>query len=278
MIQDIVVNLAVEDGQDPVADYAISVAKLFEAELSGIAFSYDPIVLAAATPMDAMPPDLIEAQRAESVKAARQAVARFKQTAATAELEAEGRTIEASAGGAGSVFGRLARTFDLTVVAQTGPDQPSSQDLIIEAALFESGRPIIVVPYIQKDGLKLDRVMVCWDGSRTAARALADAMPLLEHAKSIEIVTVSNGHDQNLNGHGAEAVAQHLTRHGLKAEIKPIVADTNVSGTLLSHAADTGADIMVMGGYGHSRLRELVLGGATREILGSMTVPVLMSH
>jgi nucleotide-binding universal stress UspA family protein len=188
--------------------------------------------------------------------------------------------LEATVGGAANAFARLARTFDLTVAAQAEPRHGMPGDLIVQAALFDSGRPVIVVPYIQQDPLKLDRVMVCWDGSRTAARAVADAMPLLEFAKSIEVVTVSNGKGNGSGAKqaGAEDVAQHLMRHGLKAEIKPIVADSDIATTLLSHAADTGADVMVMGGYGHSRLREFILGGVTRGILASMTVPVLMSH
>jgi nucleotide-binding universal stress UspA family protein len=277
MIQDIVVNLAIGRDRDPAADYAISVAKLFEAELAGVAFCYEPIIT-VATPLDAMPPDLIEAERVENAHAAEEAVTRFKKATADADLAAETRTVEASVGGAAGAFARLARTFDLTVAGQAEPKRAMPEDLIVEAALFESGRPVIIVPYIQKDALKLDRVMVCWDGSRTAARAVADAMPLLEFAKSIEVVTVSNGHGNGSKAFGAEEVAQHLVRHGLKAEIKPIVADGEVATTLLSHAADTSADVMVMGGYGHSRLREFILGGVTRGILGSMTIPVLMSH
>ena len=228
--------------------------------------------------MGAMPSDFIEVQRAENTKAAEEAVSRFKQATAKVDLPAETKTIQASLAGAPTVFGRIARAFDLSIAAQAEADRSVTDDLIIEAALFESGRPIIVVPYIQKGGLKLDRVMVCWDGSRTAARALADAMPLLEFAKSVEVVTIANGR----NGDAGELTAdvgQHLTRHGLKAETRRIAAGGNdVASVLLSHAADSAADLMVMGGYGHSRLREFILGGVTRGILGSMTIPVLMSH
>jgi nucleotide-binding universal stress UspA family protein len=134
------------------------------------------------------------------------------------------------------------------------------------------------VPYIQKAGLKLDRVMVCWDGSRAAARAVADAMPFLHKAKQVEIVIIATGRPKSDEVPGAD-LGQHLARHGLKVEVKRITSpDIDVPSTILSYAADSSADMIVMGGYGHSRLREFVLGGATRGILESMTVPVLMSH
>jgi nucleotide-binding universal stress UspA family protein len=274
MIQDIIVSLAVGRPHDPAMGFAISVAETFDAELAGIAFCYAPVVVAG--PMDAIPADLIESQQAENTKAAREAITRFKEAAATVDLPAEMQTIEAGAEEAPSTFGRLARAFDLAIVSQSQPETAGPEERIVEAALFESGRPVIIVPYIQKAGLKLDRVLVCWDGSRTAARALADAMPLLELAKSIEIVTVGNGHEGD-KGQLA-SVEKHLARHGLTAETKQITADVDVASTILSHAADSSADLIVMGGYGHSRLREFILGGVTRDILNAMTVPVLMSH
>jgi nucleotide-binding universal stress UspA family protein len=274
MIEDIIVSLTVGRSRDPTVGFAVSVAETFDAELAGIAFCYAPVIVAG--PLDAVPADFIETQRAENARAAREAVARFKEVTAAVDLPAEIRTVEAGLEEVPGTFGRLARTFDLAIVSQSEPDRIGLEDRIVEAALFESGRPVIVVPYIQKNGLKLDRVLVCWDGSRTAARALADAIPLLELAKSVEIVTVNNGHESDeLHFSG---IGKHLARHGLTAETKQITADVDVASTILSHAADSSADLIVMGGYGHSRLREFILGGVTRGILGAMTVPVLMSH
>jgi nucleotide-binding universal stress UspA family protein len=186
--------------------------------------------------------------------------------------------VEVPVANAANLFGSIARRFDLSVVGQAEPDKPGPDHLIVESTLFESGRPVLVVPYIQKAGLKLDRVMVGWDGSRSAARAVADAMPLLVRAKATEVVIVTGERAKSDEIPGAD-IAHHLARHGAKVEVKQIVAtDTDVANTILSHAADSSADFLVMGGYGHSRLREFILGGATRGILGSMTIPTLMSH
>jgi nucleotide-binding universal stress UspA family protein len=176
------------------------------------------------------------------------------------------------------MFSRIARRFDLSVVAQAEPEKSAVEEVIAEAALFESGRPVIVVPYIQKGPFKLDQVMVCWDGSRAAARAIGDAVPLLKQSKRVEIVIVANERGKEDEIAGAD-LGEHLARHDLNVEVKrTVLGDIDVADILLSHAADSGADFMVMGGYGHSRLREFVLGGVTRSIFRTMTVPVLMAH
>ena len=134
------------------------------------------------------------------------------------------------------------------------------------------------MPYTQKHGAKFDCVMIGWDGSRTAARAIGDAMPLLKVAKMIDVFTVATGPTKNTENPGVD-IRQHLSRHGLNVEVKNIMAgDIDVTNAILNHAADTAADFMVMGGYGHSRLREYVFGGATRGILTAMTLPTLMSN
>ena len=194
-----------------------------------------------------------------------------------AGISADARWMTASFVGTADVFSRIARRFDLSIVRQAEPGKNTPAPLIIEAALFQTGRPVLIVPYIQKGGIKLDRVMVCWDGSRSAARATGDAIPFLERAKTVEIVMATErGRSDEMPG---ADIAQHLARHGIPVEVKQIVApNAKAADVILSHAADASADILVMGGFGHSRLREFVLGGVTRSILDSMTVPTLMSH
>ena len=275
MIKDIVVNLGL-GAHDRAGDFAISVADAFEAHVLGVAFAYEPIIPGSV--MGGIPPDFIEAQRVESEEKARTAIARFEQAAKRAGVAAETRTISASISGAADQLGRLGRRFDLIVVGQAERDKALPDEVVDEGVLFESGRPVIFVPYIQKTGLKLDRVMVCWDGSRAATRAVADAMPLLQKAKRVEIVMVASGKAKGDEIPGAD-LGQRLARHGLKVDVKRITSpDIDVPSTILSYAADSSTDLIVMGGYGHSRLREFVLGGVTRGLLESMTVPVLMSH
>ena len=277
IIKDIVVNLSVAEGGSYAGDYAVSVAAALDAHVTGIAFAYDPIVPVASTGY--IPPEVIETQQRDSEEAAKAAMSRFSAAADRAGVTAEPTMLAASFAGAGEQFGQIARRFDLAIVGQAEPDRGGSvEELIAESVLFESGRPVIMVPYIQKAPLKLDRVMACWDGSRQAARAIADAMPLLERAGLVEVVIVTNERGKKDEIPGAD-MGQHLARHGLKVDIKRISEGSiDIADALLSHAADFSADFVVMGGYGHSRLREFVLGGVTRNILRSMTAPVLMSH
>ncbi len=276
MIKDIVVNLTIGVERDAAANYAVSLASIFKAHLVGVAFVYDP--KASANLIVGIPAELIDAQRAATKHLANEAVVRFEALAKQAGVMTESQMIDVAPGHVGDTFGRLARSFDLSVIRQAEPNKAEQEVPIIEGALFESGRPVIVVPYVQMQGAKFNRVMVGWDGSQTAARAIGDAMPVLERAKMIEIFTVVAGPTKNTELPGID-IGQHLSRHGLKVEVKRIPAEgINVPEAILSHAADISADFMVMGGYGHSRLREYVLGGATRGILASMTLPTLMSN
>ncbi len=275
MIKDIVLCLLKGAEADASVDYAVSVAAAFEAHLAGVAFAYETVP--AAMLIDDVPPDWIDELRAEAENAAKAALARFEEAARRAGLSAESRRLDASFAGTADLFGRIARRFDLSVVRQAEPDDQTPAELIIEAALFDTGRPVLLVPYIQKAPLALDRVMVCWDGSRSAARAVGDALPFLARAKAVEVVVVGDRLKSD-EMPGAD-IAHHLARHDFPVELKRIVApDADVAGILLSHAADSAASFMVTGGYGHSRLREFVLGGATRGVLSQMTVPTLMSH
>jgi nucleotide-binding universal stress UspA family protein len=276
MIKDVVVNLTGGQPQDFAADYAVSIGATFGAHVAGVGFIYEPVI--PGSMLGGIPTDLIEVQREENSKAAKEAIARFEAAVKAANLSAETRMVDASVAGAADLFGRIARRFDIAVVGQARREQGASEELLIEGALFGSGRPVVIVPFVQKQGLKLDRIIICWDGSRPAARAIADAMPFLKRAKAIEIVVVTGERDKSGEITGTN-MRRHLARHDISVEIKHITgAGADVPNTILSHAADSGTDFMVLGGYGHSRLREFILGGVTRSIMRSMTVPVLMSH
>ena len=275
MVTDILVNLTVGQPRDFAADFAISIASLFGAHLSAVAFALKPPV--GGSVLDGLAPSIVDEWIARQRDDAERVKHAFDDRARQAGILANSRVFSDIAASAAQTFSTIARAYDLSVLAQARPDDDPLESLMIEATLFESGRPVLLVPYIQREGIKLRRVMVCWDGSRNAARAVGDSMPLLKRADRIDVVTV----DQKERRHelaGAQ-IAEHLARHKLNVELKPIVApESGITDVLLSHAADSSADLMVMGGYGHTRFREFVLGGATRGILGAMTMPVLMSH
>ena len=275
MIKDIVVNLNVGTTASSASDFAISVAAAFDAHLTGIAFLHSPII--PVTGAGNIPAEVMVTQQDYQAAVATMQEC-FADASGRAGIKAELLTISASLVSAGEQFGRIARRFDLAVVGQAEPKTNTVEGVIVEAALFDSGRPLIIVRYTQKAPLKLDRVMVCWDGGRAAARAVGDAMPLLQRAGRVQVVIIANEPGKQDQIEGAD-VGAHLARHGLNVEVKRIpLGDIDVANVLLSHAADEGIDCIVMGGYGHARLREFVLGGVTRTILRSMTAPVLMSH
>jgi nucleotide-binding universal stress UspA family protein len=226
-----------------------------------------------------IPPDIVAQMVAESEKSAMAAIERFDAAAKRSLISAEHRLLRTLGAEAPTILATLARRFDLSVFMQSEPGRVDNDDMI-ETALFQSGRPLIVVPYIQKDGLKLDRVVCCWDGSRAAARAFNDALPLLTRANTVDLLIVLNEKTNSDNGEirGVE-IATHLARHDVKVQLQTVpAADIDVTNAILSYVADNSGTLIVMGGYGHARLREVILGGVTREMLKSMNVPVFMSH
>ena len=246
MIKDILLNLSADVRQETAENYAISVAGAFGAHLAAMTFAYDP-VLSAAVMGDALPVDFINAQRALVEEGANAAATKLSEVARRSGISVETQVETTSFGAAADIFGQFARRFDLSIVSQANPDVVGPQNLIIEAALFQSGRPVVVVPYIQKTGLTLDRVLVCWDGGRQAARAIADALPFLHRAKAIEVVTVATEPLKSDDLPDAD-IARHLARHDLKVDLKRIVRrGIDVADSIVSYAADVSADFIVMG-------------------------------
>lgn len=170
-----------------------------------------------------------------------------------------------------------ARHADAMIVPQ--PDRRAAGDIaaLAENLVMESGRPVLIVPNAGAYAGQAKHVVCAWNGTRESARAMADALPLLRRAEKVSILSVDpKGAEKRLPG---ADIALHLARHGVTAEATTTYADgIGVGDALLSRIADLGADMLVMGAYGHSRAREAVFGGATRDVLDRMTVPVLMSH
>jgi nucleotide-binding universal stress UspA family protein len=277
MIKDIIVNLEHKIARDPARDFAITIAETFDTHVVGIAFGYAPGLPGYA--MLEIPSDIMAQMIAESEKVALAAIERFEAAARRSLVSAEHRLLKSIGADAPLVLSTLARRFDLSVFMQSEPDGVDNDDMI-ETSLFESGRPLIVVPYIQKEGLNLDHMVCCWDGSRAAARAINDALPLLVKAMTVDLLIVLNEKTTSAGNEirGAE-IAKHLARHDVKVQIVTVPApDIDVTNAILSYVADVSGTLIVMGGYGHARLREVILGGVTRDMLKTMTVPVFMSH
>lgn len=172
-----------------------------------------------------------------------------------------------------------ARHASVTVVGQAAHDREEELpgDELVHQLLLSSGRPVLVVPETEPPSAAPGgRVLVAWNGTREAARAVADAMPVLAKARAVQVVSAGQ---QNRDFDTLTEIGRHLARHEVSAHCRVLPgADHDVGAAILSAAADFRADLLVMGGYGHSRLREVVLGGATRHVLRHSTLPVLMSH
>ncbi len=279
--RDILVHLDAEPasaGSERRRSYAISLAAMFEAQLTGLVFDLEayvpPMVMAE------LPSDIRLQQQRESAASARKASDAFDQSARTVGIGYETRIVQASHGMAPQQLASHGRVADLLVVGQSDPadEMPIRGDLI-EAALFESGRPTLIVPYTGYDEARFERVIIAWDGGREATRAVHDALPILHRAAQAEVLVIGDDTAASRAGEPGADLALHLARHGLNVTAKRLSYENiDLGNAALSHAADFGADLLVMGGFARPRLRQIILGGMTRSILESMTLPVLMSH
>jgi nucleotide-binding universal stress UspA family protein len=263
---------------------AAALAKAHGAQLIGV-HVVPPLFIPAYMPGDASPGliDVIEAQRKSAQAKAEAHFSGLKRDLPSAIW----RVVDADvAGPSSNIIPALAsevRQADLAIVGQAGPGEEDSDTpgLVPEELVMRAGRPVLVVPYAGRFAGVGERAVVAWTDTREAARAMSDALPLLKLAKSVTVMQIGDkGADQEARRAALTGVAGYLERHGVKAaaEFVPGGGDVAPADLLLSRVADLAADLLVMGGYGHSRFRELVLGGVTREILSSMTIPVLLSH
>ena len=177
-------------------------------------------------------------------------------------------------------IGLQARYCDLVVLGQTSQDDPSFAvgANFPEQVILDSGCPALIIPYIGALKTFGTKVLVAWNGSMEAMRAVHDAIPLLQRADIVDVVIFNPSEDTQGREPGAD-IGLYLSRQGVKVNLKAEASEIrNIGNALLSRAADFGSDLIVMGCYGHSRFREVIMGGVSRTLLESMTVPVLMSH
>jgi len=278
-IRDILVQVDSSRGNAARVDASIALADAFDAHLAALTLVPEPYIPAAVGVN--IPPEILEQQRQRAEEDANAILDRVDERAGKFGRPVERRHEIAAVDRLPAILARHARHADLAIVGQPDPDEDGTdQALLVEAAFMYSGRPALIVPYIGARAMPPETVICCWDGSREAARAINDAIPLLQKARRVLVTVVD---PDRLGGRvgpiaGAD-MATHLAHHGIEVEVKDLESGgLDIPDVLLSHAADEGADMLVMGGYGHSRLREIVFGGTTQHILEHMTVPVLMAH
>jgi nucleotide-binding universal stress UspA family protein len=278
-LKDILVHLDATARSGQRLDLAIDLARRHEAHLSALC------VVDIGLPLIAMDggggaalAGLIEKLRDTALADAARVEADFRERVRREALQGEWRQAE---GMPGELLALHARHADLVIVGQDDPGAPDGSPAGLAAGLlFSAGRPVLVVPYAGDFATVGRRILVGWNASREAARAVNDALPLIAMAETATVLAANPR--RGLDGLGEQPgadIALHLARHGASVAVEHRIApDVPDADLLLNHAMDISADLIVMGAYGHSRLREFALGGMTRTILKQMTVPVLLSH
>ena len=278
--KDILVHLDSGKAAQDKVEAAIALAKRQDARLVGVALALKSTISSYLGVE--IPASLNEQQQAIVQAAAQKAVAGFEEAASKADIAYTSKIIQCGASKAPALLAFHARHADLTFMGQPNPDDDNHafQESLLDGVLFASGRPVYVLPYIGRELRKVRKAVVAWDGGKKAVRAANDAIPLLQNRDEV-IVLVINPDDRR-EAHGEEPgedIAAHLSRHGINATVDIQVAPEGSSDNLiLNYMADSGADLLVMGAYGHSRLREKAFGGVTNTIMHQMTTPVLMSE
>jgi nucleotide-binding universal stress UspA family protein len=275
----ILVHLDNEDRAPGILAAATALARKNEAHLIGLFVA--PGIDVAPSFGFYIPAEILELHRNACLKIGKKLEKAFNDAVGAEGLSSsEFRSVEA-AGQADSLpvieHGRMA---DLVIIGQTDDEKDgSSARELRERVLLETGRPVLFIPYIGTYDTIGDQVLLAWNARREAARGAFDALPFLKAAKNVRVHWVNAADEDEENNLPGAELAATLARHGVHVEAEGSVArGISVADELLGRAADYGSDLLVMGGYGHSRTRQLVFGGATREILNHMTLPVLMSH
>jgi nucleotide-binding universal stress UspA family protein len=277
MLKDILVHIPSERSIRPIADSAISLATMHAAHLDAVSIGFETANLGLSIDGAAAVAAIYRVEHESALARANAALAVFEAEARNAGITYGLQPLTGGPAEIAATVGTLARLYDLTVVLQPEPDYGTFDNTVPQEILFQSGGPVVFIPYTHTGPFEPKHIGIAWDGSRLAARALRDAGPFLARAQHITIISVNE--KEVPADVSAATLKSHLARHGLPASIVRMDADrTDVQPTILSIAADAGLDLIVMGGYGHSRLNERILGGVTRGMFQSMTVPTLMSH
>jgi len=274
-IKDAVSYISPVPASELTARFAAGLAQHFGTEVTGLTFPFDvayPADLHTGVPDESFQ-KLREKNREDALVAMTHAKSIFDQgTSKFIGVMETCLTAEAI-----DSFVEYARLRDIAILPNRREKLHIERPLI-EAVLFGSGLPVMLIPEDGKTTFAIDRILIAWDYSRVAARAVGDAMPLLAKAKRVHIVTVTD--DKELRPRmDAHELARHLARHGVAVVVdQALRGNMSIGDALFRQAAAINADLLVMGGFGHSRLRDFILGGATQQILAWAPLPILMSH
>ena len=277
MFRNILVHIPSERPVRPVIEVAVALAMARRSHLDAVAIGYESMgaVGTLVGSGGAAIAAVVGAEQERAQERADAAISVFDVEAKLAEIAYGVRSVTAVPAEVGETIGALARLYDMTIVLQPDSSKSSYDNDIPQTILFKSGGPMLMVPYIHKGPLDTHHVGIAWDGGRLAARALRDAMPFLMGAKAVTVIAVN----EQASEASSDQLVGHLARRGIAARVQRLAVERgDVQAAILSIAAESDMGLLVMGGYGHSRLQERILGGVTRGMFESMTVPVLMSH
>lgn len=259
---------------------ALQLAMSHQAHLVGLALAVEPTIPAYIGAE--LPVEVRDIQRKAADDRAAAQTELFERLVSKEGISSETRVVHCYESTAGDTLSFHARHADLVVMGQADPDShfASLTNSMAEEVLFSTGRPIFLVPYIGSKRPFAGKAIIAWDGGREASRAVHDALPILVNMDEVIVLVVDAG--KHSRSHGAEPgadLATHIARHGIKVRVDRVQsAGIDIAEVILNSIAENGANLLIMGGYGHSRLREMTLGGVTHTILKEMTAPVLMSH
>ena len=278
MIKDLLVHLDGSEADERRLAFAEPIARKSDAFLTGLLVNEIPEVMVAGDPSLSAAQVVIDLQN-EAIETGNKTKAALETRMERLSVNNELRRIDVYVSRAGAHIATEARVSDLFVALRPYGHPQDNMAAAFEAVLFDSGRPTLFVPPEGPPPENYDTILVAWQDTREAARAISDAMPFLTAAKSVIVALVDEGGPAEQQGvePGAD-VARHLDRHGVNVEVRHVEGWSRTSDAILNEAGKSGADMIVMGGYGHSRFREWILGGTTREILSAAGVPVLVTH
>lgn len=276
MIKDLLVYL---DGHEEDAvrlAFADSLALAHEAHVIGLYCNIVPEMMLAGDPGIAAAQVVVDMQNA-AIEAGHGIEKELEKKLHRLSANTELIRLDLYAGQAGEVISASARRADLFIASRPGAEQAMSQDLL-EAVMFNSGRGCILVPPGYQPPDAIDTVLVAWRNTREAARALAESLPILRKARNVVVAVVEEGAPEEDKQMPGVNISRHLDRHEVNVELRQITGWDSTSAALLNEVEMSGAQLVVMGGYGHSRFRQWVLGGVTRDIMQAADVPILLAH